>query len=148
VWASEFYVRSGTISIAVMAGETRNCRIGFSIVYGIGRSPLVLATEVRDLDGLAGGRIVLGTNCAGQQHETDDTRLARCRRHVSPALRVEELVPLLRRLWHLHEGPIHHQGRFYRLDLVPTGLVDPPERDVPIYTARSTPPVSVFSVDR
>ena len=49
VWASEFYSRSGSISMAAMANSTQNCRIGSSILYGVGRSPLVLATEARDL---------------------------------------------------------------------------------------------------
>ena len=45
VWASEFYNRSGSISMAAMANCTQNCRIGSSILYGVGRSPLVLATD-------------------------------------------------------------------------------------------------------
>jgi alkanesulfonate monooxygenase SsuD/methylene tetrahydromethanopterin reductase-like flavin-dependent oxidoreductase (luciferase family) len=53
-----------------------------------------------------------------------------------PAPRVEELVPLLRRLWRLHEGPIHHEGRFYRLDLTPTAPPAKPLRtDIPVYLA-------------
>lgn len=39
VWASEFYSRSGSISMAAMANSTQNCRIGSSILYGVGRSP-------------------------------------------------------------------------------------------------------------
>jgi len=49
---------------------------------------------------------------------------------------MEELVPLLRRLWRLHEGPVRHQGRFYHLDITPTAEVDAPVRpDIPVYTA-------------
>jgi alkanesulfonate monooxygenase SsuD/methylene tetrahydromethanopterin reductase-like flavin-dependent oxidoreductase (luciferase family) len=44
--------------MAVMAAETRTCRIGSATLYGVGRSPLVLATQARDLDELAGGRII------------------------------------------------------------------------------------------
>ena len=44
-WASEFYSRSGSISMAAMAARTKRCRIGSSILYGVGRSPLVLATS-------------------------------------------------------------------------------------------------------
>lgn len=46
-WASEFYSRSGSISMAAMAARTRHCRLGSSILYGVGRSPMVLATEVQ-----------------------------------------------------------------------------------------------------
>jgi alkanesulfonate monooxygenase SsuD/methylene tetrahydromethanopterin reductase-like flavin-dependent oxidoreductase (luciferase family) len=49
---------------------------------------------------------------------------------------MEELVPLLRRLWRLHEGPVRHDGRFYHVDLTPTAEVDAPVRtDIPVYTA-------------
>lgn len=71
--------------------------------------PLVLATEARDLDELSNGRLVLGIGNGTKRmmsdwHGVPDTS--------APALRMEELVMLLRRIWNLHEGPIHHEGRF------------------------------------
>ncbi|WP_459981227.1 LLM class flavin-dependent oxidoreductase, partial [Mycobacterium avium] len=54
-------------------------------------------------------------------------------------LRVEELVPLIRRIWNLHEGPVRHEGRFYNMNLVPTGPVEPPARNIPIVTAAVRP---------
>ena len=136
VWASEFYSRSGSISMAAMANSTQNCRIGSSILYGVGRSPLVLATEARDLDELSEGRLVLGIGNGTKRmmsdwHGVPDTS--------APALRMEELVMLLRRIWNLHEGPIHHEGRFYRMNLTPTGDVGPPSRPIPIVTAGVRP---------
>jgi alkanesulfonate monooxygenase SsuD/methylene tetrahydromethanopterin reductase-like flavin-dependent oxidoreductase (luciferase family) len=57
-----------------------------------------------------------------------------------PAPRMEELVPLLRRLLRLHEGPIAHDSRFYRLHVTPTVPVGPPPRtDLPIYLAGVNP---------
>jgi hypothetical protein len=54
----------------------------------------------------------------------------------APAARMDELVGLLRRLWRVHEGPVHHEGRFYRLHLVPTAGTPAPLRDhLPIWTA-------------
>ena len=53
-----------------------------------------------------------------------------------PASRMEELVPLVRRLWRLHEGPIEHEGRFYRVNVQPTAPPRVPFRaDIPIYMA-------------
>ncbi|MGB3353212.1 MAG: LLM class flavin-dependent oxidoreductase [Mycobacterium sp.] len=136
VWASEFYNRSGSISMAAMANSTENCRIGSSILYGVGRSPLVLATEARDLDELSDGRLVLGIGNGTKRmmsdwHGVPDTS--------APALRMEELVMLLRRIWNLHEGPVHHEGRFYALNLIPTGDMQPPSRPIPIITAGVRP---------
>jgi alkanesulfonate monooxygenase SsuD/methylene tetrahydromethanopterin reductase-like flavin-dependent oxidoreductase (luciferase family) len=49
---------------------------------------------------------------------------------------MEELIPLLRRLWHLHEEPVEHEGRFYSCNITPTADIEPPYRpEVPIYTA-------------
>jgi alkanesulfonate monooxygenase SsuD/methylene tetrahydromethanopterin reductase-like flavin-dependent oxidoreductase (luciferase family) len=43
---------------------------------------------------------------------------------------------LLRRLWRLHEGPIEHDGSFYRLHVQPTAPPREPVRpDVPIFMA-------------
>jgi alkanesulfonate monooxygenase SsuD/methylene tetrahydromethanopterin reductase-like flavin-dependent oxidoreductase (luciferase family) len=58
----------------------------------------------------------------------------------APAVRMEELVELLRKLWQLHEGPVHHDGRFYRLHLQPTSDTPAPQRErLPIWTAGVNP---------
>lgn len=136
VWASEFYVRSATVSMAAMAQATRACRIGSSIMYGVGRSPLVLATEARDLAELSDGRIVLGIGNGTKRMMSDWHSVADT---DAPALRIEELVPLVRRIWNLHDGPVQHRGRFYNMNLIPSGPVDPPTRAIPIITAAVRP---------
>src|SRR4029077_4106974 len=52
-----------------------------------------------------------------------------------PASRMEELLPLVRRLWRLDEGPVDHDGRFYRLHVHPTAPPRPVPRAVPLYMA-------------
>ena len=59
-WAPELYNRSATISVAEMANRTTRCTVGTAIAYGVGRSPLTLAAEARDLDELSDRRFVLG----------------------------------------------------------------------------------------
>jgi probable F420-dependent oxidoreductase len=135
VWAPELYDRSATISAAAMIGATERIGVGTSIAYGVGRSPLTLAAEARDLDDLSGGRFVLGLGNGTRRmisdwHGQDPS---------APAVRMEELVTLVRKLWRMHEGPIEHEGRFYRVRFHVTGEVAPPARQIPIYTAGVNP---------
>jgi probable F420-dependent oxidoreductase len=132
-WTSEFNDRSAIVALAAMAQHTKRSRVGSAIAYAVGRSPLILANEARGLDELSAGRLVLGlgTGTKGMQigwHSISDPE--------SPAVRLEELIPLLRRIWKLHEGPVRHEGRFYSMNLTATAEVLPPVRDrIPIYTA-------------
>jgi probable F420-dependent oxidoreductase len=131
-WSPEFYTRSAVVSLAAMAQATSAARIGSSIAYAVGRTPLVLATEARSLDELSGGRLALGlgtgtTKMMADWHGVDP---------AGPASRMEELLPLLRRLWRLHEGPVRHDGRFYHVDVAPTAEMTAPVRtDIPLFTA-------------
>jgi probable F420-dependent oxidoreductase len=132
-WTSEFNDRSAIVALAAMANCTSRCRIGSAIAYAVGRSPLIIANDARGLDELSGGRLVLGlgTGTKGMQvgwHGVADPE--------SPALRLEELVPLLRRIWKLHQRPVKHEGRFYSMNLTPTAQILPPIREhIPIFTA-------------
>ena len=136
VWTPEFYTRSAVVTLAHMAARTERVGLGTSIAYAVGRSPLTLATEARSLDELSGGRLTLGLG-------TGTRKMMEAWHGVAPdgpASRMEELIPLLRRLWRLHEGPVRHDGRFYHLDLVTTAEVDEPVRtDIPVYTAGVNP---------
>lgn len=135
-WSPEFYTRSGVVTLAASAHRTTNARLGSGIMYGVGRSPLILATEARSLDELSGGRFVLGLG-------TGTARMMRDWHGVDPsgpATRMEELITVLRQLWRLHQQPVRHDGRFYHLDLTPTAEMEPPLRtDIPVFTAGVNP---------
>ena len=132
VWATEFYDRSATVALAAMAQATNAIELGSAIAYAFGRTPLVLAAEARDLDELSGGRITLGLGTGTQRMQQDWHGLD----GLSPAPRMEELVPLLRRLWQLDSAPMHHDGRFYRLHLNPTAPPRAMHRErIPIFMA-------------
>jgi probable F420-dependent oxidoreductase len=132
-WSGEFLNRSAVVSVAAMAAATEQIGVGTAIAYAVGRSPLVLANDARFLDEMSNGRLTLGlgTGTRGMMvgwHGVTDPD--------GPASRMEELIPLLRRLWHLHEGPVKHEGRFYSCDITPTADIEPPLRPaIPIYTA-------------
>jgi probable F420-dependent oxidoreductase len=136
VWTSELYNRSSTILMASLATDTETVGIGSSIAYGVGRTPLVWAAEARDLDELSGGRIVLGlgngtTTMMETWHGVDGS---------APAVRMEELVAVLRLLWRLDQGPVDHDGRFYRVHLRPTSDTPAPMREhLPIHVAGVNP---------
>src|SRR5436309_15786291 len=110
VWTTEFPDRSATVSLAAVALATERVTIGTAIAYAFGRTPLVLAAEARDLDALSAGRVILGlgTGTGRMQREWHGLDGSH------PAPRMEELVALLRSLLRLDEGPIQHEGRFYR----------------------------------
>lgn len=132
-WTGEFNDRSAIVGLAEMAHHTTGCRVGSAIAYAVGRSPLVLANDARGLDEISGGRLVLGlgTGTKGMQKGWHGERDPE-----SPATRLEELLPLLRRIWRLHEGPVKHEGRFYSMNLTATAEVPPPTRAaIPILTA-------------
>ena len=132
VWTTEFTDRSATVPLAALAGATERVTLGSAIAYAFGRTPLVLAAEARDLDSLSNGRLILGLGTGTRRMQRDWHGLD----GEHPAARVEELIPLLRSVLRLHEGPIEHEGRFYRLVVNPTAPVGPPLRtDLPIYTA-------------
>ncbi|WP_028923466.1 LLM class flavin-dependent oxidoreductase [Pseudonocardia acaciae] len=132
VFTTEFYDRSATVSLAAMAAATETITLASGIAYAVGRTPLVLAAEARDLDELSGGRLLLGLGTGTRRMQRDWHGVD----GASTAPRMEELVPLLRRLWALDSGGVEHEGRFYRLALRPTAEVRPPVRaDIPVYLA-------------
>jgi probable F420-dependent oxidoreductase len=136
VWVSELYNRSATVPMATLATATERVQIGTNIAYGVGRTPLMWAAEARDLDELSEGRIILGLGNGTKTMMEQWHGVA----GDAPAVRMEELVEVLRKLWRLHEGPVQYEGRFYRLNLRPTADTPPPFRErLPIYTAGVQP---------
>lgn len=132
VWTGELYNRSATIPMATLAMATSRAGIGSNIAYGVGRTPLVWAAEARDLDELSAGRLILGLGNGTSSMMENWHGVS----GDAPAARMEELVEVLRKLWRLHEGPVHHDGRFYKIHLQPTADTPPPYRErLPIWSA-------------
>jgi probable F420-dependent oxidoreductase len=135
IWATEFYDHSATVGMAAMASATQRIGLGSGIAYAFGRTPLVLAAEIRDLDELSGGRVTMGLGTGTQRMQREWHGLD----GEHAASRMEELVPLVRRLWQLDQGAIEHAGRFYNVSITPTAPPRPVERAIPIYMAGVNP---------
>jgi probable F420-dependent oxidoreductase len=135
VWTQELYNRSATVALAAIAQATSRCAVGTGIVYGVGRSPLMLAAEARDLDELSHGRLILGVGNGTRRMISD----WHGQDGEAPARRMEELVPLIRAIWHLGERSVDHEGRFYRVRISSLGDIAQPPREIPIYTAGVNP---------
>ena len=132
VWTTEFPDRSAVVSLAAIAEATHRVTLGTAIAYAFGRTPIVLAAEARDLDVLSDGRLILGLGTGTQRMQREWHGLD----GEHPAPRMEELMPLLRRLLCLEQSGLEHSGRFYNLAVHPTAPVEPPLRaDLPIYMA-------------
>jgi probable F420-dependent oxidoreductase len=135
VWTSELYNRTASIALAAIALRTERCAIGSGIMYGVGRTPLMLAAEARDLDELSQGRLILGLGSGTRRMISDWHGLD----PDGPASRMEELVPLLRDLWRLNERPVNHEGRFYHVKISALDDLSAEIRPIPIYTAGVSP---------
>jgi probable F420-dependent oxidoreductase len=136
VWTTEFPDRSATVSFAAVAGATEHVTVGTAIAYAFGRTPVVLAAEARDMDEISEGRMILGLGTGTRRMQQDWHGLD----GEAPAPRMEELVPLVRRLVNLDEGPVEHEGRFYRTAVTPSAPVAPPiRREPPIYMGGVNP---------
>jgi probable F420-dependent oxidoreductase len=112
------------VGLAHAAARTARLKLGAYLIVP-GRNPVRLARELANLDRLSGGRLLL-IMVLGQPDEPE--MLAQ---HVNKAERgalLEEVIPLLRRLW--SGEVVHHHGPRYQLRdarLSPTPVQEPLE---------------------
>lgn len=95
--------------------------------------PVHVAEEVATLDQLSGGRVALGIGAGYRDEEFESFGLVRSER----GQRLVEAVEVLRGLW--SGEPLHHEGRFFKVDGHRIGM--PPARPggPPIYVGATTP---------
>jgi len=112
------------VGLAHAAARTERLKLGAYLIVP-GRNPVRLARELANLDRLSGGRLLL-IMVLGQPNEVE--MLAQ---HVTKAERgalLEEILPLLRRLW--SGDVVNHDGPRYQLReacLSPTPVQEPLE---------------------
>ena|SRR5712692_1109837 len=81
--------------LAIAAGATRRVRLMTSVVIGPTRETTLLARQAATLDALSGGRLTLGIGIGVRENDYSATGFDFHRR----GRRVEEQLPILRRLW-------------------------------------------------
>jgi probable F420-dependent oxidoreductase len=108
VWFSERLTGPAldpVVAAAVAAGGTTRLKIGFSVLVLPGRNPAVLASQLASLDVLSAGRLLPAVGLgAADPYEQQAFGVAREER----AAWVEEVLPLLRRMW--SEDEVDHDG--------------------------------------
>ncbi len=112
LWWSDVLTVAGDDPLAAMAyagGQGRRLKIGTTMVLP-GRNPVRLAKQLATLDRLSGGRLlvtfVLGLRRAGELDAMGVGAGDRGRQ-------LDELLPLLRRLW--SEDDVDHEGESWKL---------------------------------
>ncbi|MEQ8718406.1 MAG: LLM class flavin-dependent oxidoreductase [Acidimicrobiales bacterium] len=88
--------------------------------------PLAVAEEVATLDGISGGRAILGVGIGYAPKEFDAFGIDRSRRTD----RFEESISVIRALW--SGQPVTHHGEFFQLDEVETSVL-PVQDSLPIW---------------
>ena len=120
-------------SITLMAGiaaRTKRVKIGVACMASFpSRDPIILAYQWASLDLLSNGRMILGACMGGsiseQEHRTEYRNMGI--KGSDRALRVEENITLLRKLW--TEDRVTYEGRFHQLEgafIEPKPVQDPP----------------------
>jgi probable F420-dependent oxidoreductase len=110
-------------ALAYAAGAVAKLKIGTTMVLP-GRNPIRLAKQIATLDQVSAGRLLL-TFVFGIRLPAELAAMG-----VDPAERgalVDEVLPLLRRLW--SEDAVDHHGPAYRYDAI---TVDPKPRQQPL----------------
>src|SRR2546422_3758818 len=97
------------IGLAAVASRTRSIRLGTGVLLLPLYHPLAVAEEAAMVDVISGGRLILGVG-AGYAPEEFAAFGVSIRERGS---RMDEAVPLLRRLW--SDERVTHEGRHYRL---------------------------------
>ncbi|TQM11398.1 TIGR03617 family F420-dependent LLM class oxidoreductase [Pseudonocardia kunmingensis] len=110
IWLSEVK-HDPFLGLALAATVTERAELGTSIALAFARNPMSMAALANDLQGLSGGRLLLGLGAQVKAHIT--RRFGMPWSH--PAARMREYVLAMRAIWQCwHEGArLDFRGDFY-----------------------------------
>jgi probable F420-dependent oxidoreductase len=122
------------VALAWLAARAERVRVGTAILLLPLYAPAIVAKQVADLDNATGGRVTLGVGVGGEY----PGEFRACQVPIAErGPRVDEAVPLLRRLW--SGEPVSHAGRFYPMDDVRIHPAPMQPGGVPIVVAGRQP---------
>jgi probable F420-dependent oxidoreductase len=99
------------MGLARLAAVTERVSIGTSILLLPLYPPAIVAKQVADLDNATGGRLILGVGVGGEYPQ----EFRACQVPIAErGRRIDEAIPLLRRLWTAEA--VTHDGPFYGMD--------------------------------
>jgi F420-dependent oxidoreductase-like protein len=143
VWTAEAYGSDAVTPAAWIAARTTHIRVGTAIMQMPARTPAMTAMTAMTLDGLSGGRFILGLGPSGPQVVEGWHGVS----YGKPLTRTREYVSIVRAILK-REGPLEHKGIHYEIPYRgegATGLGKPLKSilhgraDLPIYTASIGP---------
>jgi probable F420-dependent oxidoreductase len=100
------------VALGFVACATTRLRLATNVFIAPLRHPVAIARSLATLDRLSGGRVTLGAGVGWLSTEFDIVGVPFQERGA----RMDEIVPLLRRLW--SEPVIEHHGKFYDIGRV------------------------------
>jgi F420-dependent oxidoreductase-like protein len=143
VWTGEAYGSDTITPLAWIAARTTKIRLGSGIMQMPARTPAMTAMTAMTLDGLSGGRFILGIGPSGPQVVEGWHGMP----YGKPLVRTREYIAIIRKIL-AREAPLEYHGEEYRIPYAgpgATGLGKPlrsilhGRRDMQIYTASISP---------
>ncbi|MBI3991943.1 MAG: LLM class F420-dependent oxidoreductase [Candidatus Lambdaproteobacteria bacterium] len=143
VWTAEAYGSDAVVPLAWMGAHTSKIKLGTAIMQIPARTPAMTAMTAMTLDGLSGGRMVLGLGMSGPQVVEGWHGDA----YGKPLARTREFVAVVRQIF-ARRAPVEFDGRYYQIPYHgddASGLGKPlksilhARADMPIYIAAIGP---------
>jgi F420-dependent oxidoreductase-like protein len=110
VWTAEAYGSDAVSPLAYIAAQTSKIHLGTAIMQMPARSPAMTAMTAMTLDGLSGGRFILGLGPSGPQVVEGWHGVA----YGKPLTRTREYISIIRKILERRE-PVRFEGAHYQL---------------------------------
>ena len=142
VWAAEAWGSDAVSVLAWVGARTERIALGSAILQMPARTPAMTAMTAATIDGLSGGRFLLGLGMSGPQVVEGWHGVP----YGKPLGRTREYIEIVRAILK-REAPLEHQGGHYKIPLPGgTGLgkalkmmLRPTRAEIPIYLAAIGP---------